>query len=45
MTETEVLNKLLDILINYSKEYYIKKFDPFYMKDKQTIDINEYGIQ
>ncbi|CAG2115844.1 unnamed protein product [Medioppia subpectinata] len=41
---TQDMNKLIDCLINYAKEYHIKRLDPFYMREKHTIDFNEYGI-
>ena len=45
MPELGELNKLIDILINYAKEYHIKQFDPFYMRDKITFDMNDYGMK
>ena len=44
LQDSNKLNKLIDILIDYIREYQLKKFDPFYMRDKQTFEINEYGI-
>ncbi|CAG2120515.1 unnamed protein product, partial [Medioppia subpectinata] len=31
---TQDMNKLIDCLINYAKEYHIKRLDPFYMREK-----------
>ena len=44
MNEPQDLNKLTDILIDYIREYQLKKFDPFYMREKLKFDINEYGM-
>ena len=45
MNESQDFNKLIDILLEYIKEYHLKKFDPFYMRERQTFDINEYGMK
>jgi hypothetical protein len=37
-------NKLMDIILRYSKEYHVKQFDPFNTRVKKTININNYGI-
>ena len=44
MSETQELNKLSDILLDYIKEYHLKSFDPFYMREKKTFDVNDYGM-
>jgi hypothetical protein len=42
--EILLLNKLMDIILNYSKEYHVKQFDPFIIRDKKVITLNNYGM-
>ncbi|XP_054158633.1 uncharacterized protein LOC128956944 [Oppia nitens] len=35
-------NQLMDSLLNYVRDYHLKKFDPLYLRDKQTINYNQY---
>jgi hypothetical protein len=42
--EILLLNKLMDIILSYSKEYHVKQFDPFIIRDKKTISLNKYGM-
>jgi hypothetical protein len=42
--ENFLLNKLMDIILSYSKEYHVKQFDPFIIRVKKTINFNNYGM-
>jgi len=36
-------NKLMDIILNYAKEYQFKQFDPYIIRQKNTINFNAYS--
>jgi hypothetical protein len=37
-------NKLMDIILRYSKEYHVKHLDPFIISLNKTLNINNYGM-
>lgn len=42
VNQIDLLNTLMDIIINHIKQHHVKQFDPFILRERQTINVNPY---